>query len=31
VTAALSMWNVGLAFVAGIALAHLAKRGLLRV
>lgn len=30
-TAAFAMWNVGLAFVVGIALAYLAKRGLLRL
>ena len=31
VTAAFAMWNVGLAFVVGITLATLAKRGLLRL
>ena len=31
VTAAFAMWNVGLAFVVGIALANVAKRGLLRL
>jgi MFS superfamily sulfate permease-like transporter len=31
VTAAFSMWNVGLAFVAGLLLAFLHKRGLLRL
>ena len=31
VTAAFSMWNVGLAFVVGILLAYIAKRGLLRL
>jgi MFS superfamily sulfate permease-like transporter len=31
VTAALSMWNVGLAFVAGAMLAYLKKRDLLRL
>jgi hypothetical protein len=30
-TAAFAMWNVGLAFVVGIALAYIARRGLLRV
>jgi MFS superfamily sulfate permease-like transporter len=30
-TAAFAMWNVGLAFVVGIALAYIAKRGLLRL
>ena len=30
-TAAFAMWNVGLAFVAGITLAFMAKRGLLRL
>jgi hypothetical protein len=30
-TAAFAMWNVGLAFVVGIALAYVAKRGLLRL
>jgi hypothetical protein len=30
-TAAFAMWNVGLAFVAGMALAYIAKRGLLRL
>ena len=30
-TAAFAMWNVGLAFVVGITLATLAKRGLLRL
>ena len=30
-TAAFAMWNVGLAFIVGIALAHIAKRGLLRL
>jgi MFS superfamily sulfate permease-like transporter len=30
-TAAFAMWNVGLAFVVGIALAYLAKRGWLRL
>ena len=30
-TAAFAMWNVGLAFIAGIILAHIAKRGLLRL
>ena len=30
-TAAFAMWNVGLAFVAGITLTHIAKRGLLRL
>jgi MFS superfamily sulfate permease-like transporter len=30
-TAAFAMWNVGLAFVAGIALAYIAKRGWLRL
>jgi MFS superfamily sulfate permease-like transporter len=30
-TAAFAMWNVGLAFVVGIALSYLAKRGLLRL
>jgi MFS superfamily sulfate permease-like transporter len=30
-TAAFAMWNVGLAFVVGIALAYTAKRGLLRL
>src|ERR1700693_353240 len=31
VTAAFSMWNVGLAFVVGILLAYITKRGLLRL
>jgi MFS superfamily sulfate permease-like transporter len=31
VTAAFAMWNVGLAFVVGIALTYIAKRGLLRL
>jgi hypothetical protein len=31
ITAAFAMWNVGLAFVVGIALAFVAKRGLLRL
>ena len=31
VTAAFSMWNVGLAFVVGILLAYMTKRGLLRL
>lgn len=31
VTAAFAMWNVGLAFLVGIACAHLAKRGWLRL
>lgn len=31
VTAAFAMWNVGLAFVAGIALSYLDRRGLLRL
>jgi hypothetical protein len=31
VTAAFSMWNVGLAFVAGITLAYLKERNLLRL
>jgi len=31
ITAAFSMWNVGLAFVAGLILSLLAKRGLLRL
>ena len=31
VTAAFAMWNVGLAFVVGILLAYIAKRGLLRL
>jgi hypothetical protein len=31
ITAAFAMWNVGLAFIAGITLAHLAKRGWLRL
>jgi Molybdate transporter of MFS superfamily len=31
VTAAFAMWNVGLAFIAGITLAAIAKRGLLRL
>lgn len=31
VTAAFAMWNVGLAFVVGIVLAYIAKRGLLRL
>jgi len=30
-TAAFAMWNVGLAFVVGMALAYIAKRGLLRL
>jgi MFS superfamily sulfate permease-like transporter len=30
-TAAFAMWNVGLAFVVGIGLAYIAKRGLLRL
>jgi hypothetical protein len=30
-TAAFAMWNVGLAFVAGIVLAYLARRGLLKL
>jgi MFS superfamily sulfate permease-like transporter len=30
-TAAFAMWNVGLAFVAGITLAYIARRGLLRL
>jgi ABC-type uncharacterized transport system permease subunit len=30
-TAAFAMWNVGLAFVAGITLAHAARRGWLRL
>jgi MFS superfamily sulfate permease-like transporter len=30
-TAAFAMWNVGLAFVVGLGLAHIAKRGLLRL
>lgn len=30
-TAAFAMWNVGLAFVVGIALAWISKRGLLRL
>lgn len=30
-TAAFAMWNVGLAFVVGISLAYIAKRGLLRL
>jgi MFS superfamily sulfate permease-like transporter len=30
-TAAFSVWNVGLAFVAGIVLAYIARRGLLRL
>jgi ABC-type uncharacterized transport system permease subunit len=31
VTAAFSMWNVGLAFVAGVILAYLKERDLLRL
>ena len=31
VTAAFSMWNVGLAFIVGISLSYMAKRGLFRV
>ena len=31
VTAALSMWNIGLAFVFGLAVYHLLKRGLIRL
>lgn len=31
VTAAFAMWNVGLAFVAGLALAYIEKRRLLRL
>lgn len=31
VTAAFAMWNVGLAFVVGLALTYIAKRGLLRL
>ena len=31
VTAGLSMWNIGLAFVVGLALYHLHKRGLFRL
>ena len=31
VTAAFAMWNVGLAFVAGMTLAYIARRGLLRL
>ena len=30
-TAAFAMWNVGLAFIAGMTLAYIAKRGLLRL
>jgi MFS superfamily sulfate permease-like transporter len=30
-TAAFAMWNVGLAFIAGMTLAHIARRGLLRL
>jgi ABC-type uncharacterized transport system permease subunit len=30
-TAAFAMWNVGLAFVVGITLAYIARRGLLRL
>jgi len=30
-TAAFAMWNVGLAFIAGITLAYIAKRGVLRL
>jgi MFS superfamily sulfate permease-like transporter len=30
-TAAFAMWNVGLAFVAGLTLAYIARRGLLRL
>jgi hypothetical protein len=30
-TAAFAMWNVGLAFVAGMTLAYIARRGLLRL
>ena len=30
-TAAFAMWNVGLAFVAGMGLAYIARRGLLRL